>query len=118
MKYDCAIFFTKKGNLHDYFCTDRVSYRRYNGQASEMTRARFEQERDIQLIAMIRYDDIPVSTRRGIDKRKVIYCKIKCPINPLPVKGEFELPSLDALHNFLKANGLEYKQTLNTTMFE
>lgn len=118
MKYDRILFYAKKANLHDYFCTDRISYGLYNGQASEMTRARFEKEMDIQLIAMIRYDDIPVSTRRGMSKRKVIYCKIKCPINPLPVKGEFELPSLDALHNFLKANGWEYKQTLNTTMFE
>ena len=118
MKYDRILFFTKQGNLHDYFHTDKVAYRMYNGQASETTLAKFEQERDIQLIAMIRSDEIPVSTNRGMGKRVVYYCKIKCPVNPLPVKGEFELPSLDALYKFLKANGWVLEQNLCSRLFE
>lgn len=33
------------------------------------------------------------------------YCKIKCPINPIPVKGEFETPSLGCIQKFLNNDG-------------
>lgn len=118
MKYDRYLFFTKKDSLHDYFCTDRVSYGVYSGNASEATRARYETKLNIQLIAMIRRDTIQVSTSNGFKQKSVLYCKIRCPINPLPIKGEFELPSIDALMSFLKRNGWIYKEALWSDIFE
>lgn len=105
-KYEKAVIFTKKGNLHDYFYTDKICYGRFQAKPSESWKAWYEAEREIQLIALFRHEG-----------RKYL-CRIKCPVNPLPVKGEFELPSYSALYSFLKANGWEYKKTLYPGMFE
>lgn len=110
-KYDRAIIFTKKGNLKEYFYTDKVCYGIFLNKPSEQAKAYYEAEREIQLIALIRRET------DGPNKSKCI-CRIKCPINPLPVKGEFELPSLESLYKFLKANGWTYKKTLYSRMLE
>ena len=110
-RYDRAIIFTKKGNLHDYLYTDKVCYGGLSGKPFEQAKAYYESEREIQLIALIRWEtDGP--------KKSKLLCRIKCPINPLPVKGEFELPSSGSLRRFLKANGWAYKQTVFPGMFE
>ena len=110
-KYAKAIIFTKKGNLHDYLYTDKVCYRQFNANPSERTRAYYEAEREIQLIALMRWET------DGAKKSKC-FCRIKCPVNPLPVKGEFELPCVEALRKFLEANGWTFKQTIYSGMFE
>ena len=105
-KYSTVIIFTKKGNLSEYF-TPSKQYDICN-TAAHIIRAReyYAKEREIQLIAMFRYEGTKV------------FCKIKCPINPLPVKGEFEVPSTNVLIRFLRNNGWSYKQKFYPCMFE
>jgi hypothetical protein len=105
MKYDRVLIFSKKGNLMQYLCTDKVS-QMYRTTPSDSLKRYFGEEREIQLIARIRWE----SNR--------CLCSIKCPVNPLPVKGEFELPSLDAMRSFLKANGWTLKQDIRAGWFK
>lgn len=117
MKYDRIIIFTKSGNLLKYLQTARVSGRFSNANAESVQRD-YGAEREIQLVACLRCEDFPVSTRTGYVQMPKYFCKIKCPVNPLPVKGEFELPSLDALYSFLKADGWKIKQSIGSWMFK
>ena len=117
MYYDRIIIFTKRGNMSEYFQTARVSGR-YNKTLYDDAKARHDAEREIQLIACVRYEDYPVSTPKGIIQMSKVFCRIKCPVNPLPVKGEFELPSLESLYSFLKANGWTVRQAFDTRLFE
>lgn len=115
MKYNRVLIYSKKGNLMDYLCTDKVACRFSNVEkAKEM----YGREREIQLIARLRWEEFPVSTRKGIVQIPKCFCEIKCPVNPLPVKGEFELPSVECLRSFLKANGWVLKHEFCSDMFE
>ena len=114
MKYDRVLIFTKKGNLMPYLCTDKVGR---NFPDAEKAKEYYGREQDIQLIACLRWEEFPVSTRKGIVQMPKCFCKIKCPINPLPVKGEFELPSVESLRAFLKANGWTLKQDVSADLF-
>lgn len=99
MKYRTAWIFTKKGNLLPWLrskCLGSV-----NAQAQEF----YGQEREIQLLLLLRSDN------------EGIHCRIKCPVNPLPVKGEFMVPSVSAIHNFLRQNGWHKEQTIHSEMF-
>lgn len=117
MTYDRVLIYTKKGNLLGYLHTEKV--RKENaGYANSSVKAYYEEEREIQLIACLRWEDFPVSTRNGIVQVPKCFCKIKCPVNPLPVKGEFELPSLDSLRGFLKTNGWTLKQDVRAGLFK
>jgi hypothetical protein len=117
MKYDRILIYTKKGNLLDYLHTNKVE-QKHIGLSRDNVHKYYAHERDIQLVACVRWENFPVSTNNGIVQMPKCFCKIKCPVNPLPVKGEFELPSLDALRTFLEANGWELKQENNTLLFE
>ena len=117
MKYDRVLIFTKKGDLMKYLCTDKVSMSFSNANADSIKQY-YGQEREIQLIACLRWEDYPVSTRNGFAKRTKCFCKIRCPINPLPVRGEFEVASLEALRAFLKADGWTLKQDVHASMFD
>ena len=104
-KYTCAIIFTKRTNLSAY-CNNKV----YNKCGSD---ARFDamckyyaRERDVQLILLTRYEN------------GKLMCRIKCPINPLPVKGEFEVPSYIVIERYLRNNGWTFKQQIYPQMFE
>lgn len=98
MKYQFAYIFTKQGNLLPWLYSQRT----YPSKQAEEVYGR---EREIQLILLIRYE----SGR--------LYCRIKCPVNPLPVKGEFEIPSLSAIYEFLNRNGWKRKQSFHSSMF-
>lgn len=104
-KYTMVCIYTKKGNLLPYF-TATV---RDKSNISLETLMRIEEcyaaVREIQLIAMFRWE------------QGKCFCKIKCPVNPLPVKGEFECPSIFAIDKFLKANGWTFKQKVFPRMF-
>lgn len=108
MQYQRVLIFTKKANLLNYLQTDKVASRCSVEKAKEY----YGREREIQLIARIRWE-----TNGQYGKEKCV-CSIKCPVNPLPVKGEFELPSLDSLRSFLKANGWTLKQDVYAGLFE
>ena len=111
MKYDRVLIFTKEGNLLQYLNSDRVSTMFRNAN-QESLKQYYGQEREIQLIARVRWE---TNGQRGKDK---CICHIKCPVNPLPVKGEFELPSLDVLRAFLKADGWTLKQDICAGWFK
>lgn len=115
--YDIVLIFTKKGNLLKYLQTEKVS-RTFSNPNSEAVQRFYSAEKEIQLIACLRWESYTVSTRNGIVKMPKCFCRIKCPVNPLPVKGEFELPSVDALYSFLKADGWELKNKLHSWMFQ
>lgn len=104
-KYTCAIIFTKRTNLSAY-CNDKVYSKCGSDTNFEAMRKYYAKERDVQLILLTRYE-----------KGKLM-CRIKCPINPLPVKGEFEAPSLTSVEAFLYSNGWKFKQKFYPQMFE
>lgn len=111
-KYHAAYIFTKRTNLLGYFRAsvdlfDPV----YEGQMerSPVYQARekyYAHEREVKLMLLVRVEGTKM------------YCRIKCPINPLPVCGEFEAPSFTALRTFLISNGWAYKEKFGAKMFE
>ena len=104
-KYTSAIIFIKRTNLSAY-CNNKV-YSKCGSDANfEAMRKYYAKEREVQLILLTRYE-----------KGKLM-CRIKCPINPLPVKGEFEAPSLTSVEAFLYSNGWKFKQKFYPQMFE
>lgn len=105
-RYSQVYIFTKRTNLSKYLTCD-VAQRLGSSDAHDRARKYYEHEREIQLIAMFRWEG------------NKCFCKIKCPINPMPVKGEFETPGTTGpVLNFLKENGWEFKQKLNPRLFE
>ena len=85
INYDKIITYTKRDTLLQWYCN-------FYGQPKKRE-SYYAEPRDIQLILLVRYE-----------KGKV-YAKIKCPINPLPVRGEFEAPSFTAIKDFLLKEG-------------
>lgn len=104
-KYTRAFVFTKRTNLLPYF------YSKADGSLiTERSLQYYGRERDVELVAMFRYE-----CKDGEGK---CLCNIKCPINPLPIKGEFETPDSGAVLSFLKENGWTLKQKLYPHMFD
>lgn len=107
MKYQIVMTFIKRTNLLDFFDhnTDEcVSLSGHNPacHAGRMAaREHYAKERDVRLILLVRYEG------------KRTFCAIKCPINPLPVTGEFEVPNINALQHFLKNDGWKKHESLN-----
>lgn len=85
-KYQVVTIYKKRSNLLAYYEQDAATNQ-------HLPKAHYEKERNVCLKLM---------TRREGSK---LFCKIKCPINPLPVKGEFEAPNFNVLRRFLQANG-------------
>ena len=91
-----ALIFTKRDNLIKYL---------WGKPALSNHQEYYARERDVQLILLVRYDE-----------GKCI-CRIKCPISPLPIKGEFEAPSIGAVSHTLQTMGWTYKEKLPLDMF-
>ena len=109
--YPIVYVFTKKANLLPYFSNASVSMKIPNKDTYNRLREYYAKEREVQLLAMFRWE-------RTDNKYKCI-CRIKCPINPMPVKEEFETPgSTSPVLSFLKENGWEFKQKINTSLFK
>ena len=104
-KYTLVNIYTKRSDLSDYLSARMVMEANSVEQAKRM-REYYAQEREVQLIAMFRWEHAKC------------FCKIKCPINTLPVKGEFEVPSTGVLDRFLKKDGWTFKQKLYPCMFK
>lgn len=98
MTYHTAYIYHKTDNLLPW-----LEAREPNPTARQ--REYYAEERDIELVLLIRHDG------------KRTLCRIKCPINPLPVRGEFEAPSALAVRSWLNHNGWFYKQTIRADMF-
>ena len=111
MKYDIVYQFAKKGNLLDYF--NQKSDKMHFATAEQYDRWQeyYAQEREINLYAMVRYKIVP-------DEQTQVICKIKCPVSPIPAKGEFELPGEHALFKCMQDNGWQFKQKIPLHMFD
>lgn len=107
--YHQAIIFTKRDNLSKWFdanCSKfivdgNMEYSEHFVRAEKL----HAQERDIQLILLVRYEN-----------GKCI-CRIKCPINPLPIKGEFQCVSTSEMSKLLTSMGWTYKAKYGIGMF-
>lgn len=97
--YHTAIIYTKHTNLMPW----------YNGRCDDprnpTAREYYSKDRDVQLILLVRHED-----------GKCI-CRIKCPINPLPIKGEFQCVSTGEMSKLLKSMGWTYKEKVRSGMF-
>lgn len=95
-KYTRIEVYTKKGDLTRYF---------HSKNNAAMPLGYYVRERDIQLVAMFRWEG---------DK---CFCKIKCPVNPMPTNDEFKAVSLSVVQNFLREHGWTFKQSFLPRMF-
>lgn len=103
--YGMAIIFTKRDNLLKWFSAND-GFWALGTNAYQRARAVYAKEREIQLILLVRFNA----------KGKPI-CRIKCPINPLPIKGEFEAPTVGAVSHTLETMGWTYKEKLPLGLF-
>lgn len=106
--YHKAFIFTKRDNLLKWFDVNGYKYAQganmeYNDKYKRMA-ALYATEREIQLILCVRYEN-----------GKCI-CRIKCPINPLPIKGEFQCVSISEMTNLLTSLGWSYKEKLGYSL--
>lgn len=93
MKYSRIITFSKFTNLMDFAQTKVNRSGKTVEELPAWEKKVYATNKDITLNVYVRYED------------NHVYCKVQCPINPLPVKGEFEVPALYVLQNFLENNG-------------
>lgn len=101
--YQYALIFTKRDNLSKWFNANCSKFI-VDGNL-EYSRRRYAQERDIKLTLLVRYNN-----------NKCI-CRIKCPINPLPVRGEFNAVSEHEVKKFLTSLGWTCEQRLPLYFF-
>ena len=108
MTYSRAIIFTKHTDLMPYFNAnkERLGYDPRFPSHQRM-KERYERKRDVSLILQIRYE---VCSH--------MICRIKCPINPLPTKGEFKVSHLGAIIAFLEREGWTMQGNYSSAMFE
>lgn len=104
--YGMAIIFTKRDNLLKWFSAND-GFWALGTDAYQKARAVYAKEREVRLILLVRFNE----------KGKSI-CRIKCPINPLPIKGEFEAPSVGAVSHTLETMGWTYKEKLPLGLFK
>lgn len=113
--YHTAIIYTKHTNLMPWL---QSNYERFgtHGTTEQAQRIRemYSKDREVQLILLVRHEDVRIG---GTIKHKCI-CRIKCPINPLPIKGEFECVSTGEMSKLLKSMGWTYKEKVHSGMFK
>lgn len=102
--YTCAITFTKHTDLSRWFAFTKKDIGEFNSERYIHLKNHYAQKRDVNLILLARYE-----------KGKT-FCKIKCPINPLPIRGEFEAVSLNEVVQYLGSHGWTPKETLNLNL--
>ena len=102
--YHTAIIYTKRDNLSKWLNSRYSKFR--DAQEAARIRAEYATEREIQLILLVRHEE-----------GKCI-CRIKCPINPLPIKGEFQCVSTSEMTRLLSSMGWTYKEKVHSGMFK
>ena len=109
MNYQRAYIFSKYTDMLDYFEANQASvcgvplfedHEAYQKRVDNI-RKRYAKARLVNLILLVRYEKNPLT-----DSMRTI-CKIKCPINPLPVVGDFETPHLTQVIKSLNKHGWE-----------
>lgn len=111
MKYDCVMLFKKWTSLESYFDSHESKFY-CDPEKRDTIRANYAKERLVNLVLLIRneYDHTTGKCH--------VFCKINCPINPLPVKGEFEVPSVNAVEHFLLDAGWTKTDVMSKRLFE
>lgn len=105
--YHTAIIYTKHTNLMPWLQSNYTKFGTHGTtEQVQSIRAAYEKDRDVQLILLVRHED-----------GKCI-CRIKCPINPLPIKGEFQCVSTGEMTKLLKSMGWTYKEKVHYGMFK
>lgn len=105
--YHTAIIYTKRDNLLKWLGSNYKMFGTHgNPEDAVRIRAEYATEREIQLILLVRHEN-----------GKCI-CRIKCPINPLPIKGEFQCVSTSEMTKLLASMGWKYKEKIHTGMFK
>lgn len=102
--YHTAIIYSKRNNLLKWLNSRYPKFR--DAQEAARIRAEYATEREIQLILLVRHEN-----------EKTI-CRIKCPINPLPIKGEFQCVSTSEMTKLLASMGWKYKEKVHSGMFK
>ena len=102
--YHTAIIYTKRDNLSKWLNSRYSKFR--DAQEAARIRAEYATEREIQLILLVRHEE-----------GKCI-CRIKCPINPLPIKGEFQCVSTSEMTRLLSSMGWTYKEKVHSAKFK
>lgn len=95
--YHSAYIFSKRDNLLKYF---------WGKSDPLLKRDCYVDCREVQLILLVRHEE-----------GKCI-CRIKCPINPLPFKGEFEPINATLVQNLLVDLGWTFKTKIDLSMFQ
>ena len=105
--YHTAIIYTKHTNLMPWL-QSRYEMFGTHGTTEQAQRIRemYSKDRDVQLILLVRHEE-----------GKCI-CRIKCPINPLPIKGEFQCVSTSKMTWLLASMGWTYKEKVYSGMFK
>ena len=106
MNHQYVVTYIKRTNLLDYMRSNHDDCAEQYNYNAERMKQYYAEERDVRLILLVRHED-----GRTL-------CKIKCPINPLPVKGEFEVPTMGALHYFLEVNGWHKSGVLSANLLK
>lgn len=105
--YHTAIIYTKRTNLMPWLQSNYTKFSTHGTtEQAQHIRAAYEKERDVQLILLVRHEE-----------GKCI-CRIKCPINPLPIKGEFQCVSTSEMTRLLTSMGWTYKEKVHSAMFK
>lgn len=107
-EYNDVYIFTKRTNLIPWAQSQ---------SDRKLTEAGFEhyaKERDVQLILLVRYENEKIAGRTFTH----CICKIKCPVNPLPIKGEFEAVSSGAMAYLLRTLGWNFKEKYSMRLFD
>ncbi len=105
--YHTAIIYTKHTNLMPWLQSNYTKFGTSGTtEQAQSIRAAYEKERDVQLILLVRHEE-----------GKCI-CRIKCPINPLPIKGEFQCVNTSEMTELLASMGWKYKEKIHSGMFK
>ena len=112
--YHTAIIYTKRDNLSKWLQSNLRPLPHCTTAEISHVREEYAREREIQLILLVRHEDI----RIGGDIKHRCICRIKCPINPLPIKGEFQCVSTSEMTRLLTSMGWTYKEKIHSAMFK
>lgn len=105
--YHTAIIYTKHTNLMPWLQSKYEMFGTHGTtEQAQRIREMYSKDRDVQLILLVRHEE-----------GKCI-CRIKCPINPLPIKGEFQCVSTSKMTWLLASMGWTYKEKVHSAMFK
>ena len=111
INYNVVETFTKWADLRPWFKANLSSFMSLSTESYKRAKEFYARPRKVELKLRIRYE-------RSRDGRKKVIGKIDCPINPLPIRGEFEIATLNGMENFLIKEGWSYQSSELSHWFE